>query len=345
MKRRSVLSASGLVVAAGAGAGAGCALRNPIRPQNGWKEVTSAHVRLLARDTYRAEPVIEWLEYSHAGYRVALERRGVPVPRSLDRVEGLFLDEGTSAEFVGLFGYNRSGITLAEAPAGAPLGAGGLMVLPGWKESAVMRALAHVFVHRIAPRAPIWFHAGVVGVLAGTTFLRGDSHPAAYLYLGPTHLGPGTRNWIEPLEVVFSATPAVYDRPHRGDHVWQTAAVLATFLMYGDEGPTIHGDFPGLVRRLGAGEPTVEALAATYPRYPVATLREHLRTWFIRRERALRIPLPRADARITGRRPVDPGSMRRLLDGLERLGLEDGWGDWVPREVLAQASRRGGGAF
>jgi hypothetical protein len=316
-----------LLAAMGTG---GCA-HAPWHPYGGWKVARTKHITIYTDTAFLYSTTLDHLELAYAALGASLFKT-----RTIAPVEVLFMEE---PGFVATLGRNRAGVTIARLPGRGQLGHRGLVVL---NETAGVPAaahrLAHLFLHALAPRAPLWVHEGYASYAETLSYRSGDKGQLACL----GNFNMGARPQFIPLEELFSWTWRGYDESKKSSWYRQTARALFDYFLIAENG-TLRGRFADLMVAVNGGQSTKEALAAMFPGMTVATLEQRVIEHFqasqnhprglcpipfaIPDERAADVSKPRLE-------PLEEDAIPELMLRLWMLPRRAGYVDWYPPEVL-----------
>lgn len=167
--------------------GSGCAT------YEGWSAVKTEHFTLYTAGISNHQDVIRALENGYSGFAASPFFKGAA--SSVGKVDVLFMDD---PDFMDLMGQRRSGAAIAKLPGDGKIGKEGLLVLhpftlhdmnadltldsdlktTGDAETnaggrAALEMLAHLFIVKAFPKAPLWFHEGFAAYLS-TMELKSD---------------------------------------------------------------------------------------------------------------------------------------------------------------------------
>jgi hypothetical protein len=307
---------------------AGCA-HAPWNPYGGWQVVRTKHITLYTDTRFLYTAVLEGLELSYSALAGSLFKR-----RGIAPVEVVMLEEPATVATVGRY---RSGVAVARLPGHSLLGHRGILVL---NESVRMptaaHELAHLFLHAIAPRAPLWVHEAFASYVE-TIQYRGDSK-SQVACLG--HLS--FSDPLIPLEDLFSWSWTGYDDSGKAAWYRHTARSLFDYFMMAEDGK-LREPFARLLAEIDAGKSTKEALAVVFPDLSVAALEqkmvEHRRASEARPRGLCPLPSPIPNSRAADEHKprveaLDRQSIEELMLNLQMLPRRAGHVDWYPPEVV-----------
>jgi hypothetical protein len=329
----------------------------------GWAASRSDHVTVYTEARLEHEFIQEWLELSHDAYRAFFP--GVDP----GRVDAVWLknEPGSGSRFFGLFDDPRAGWTLEGLPRSTRIGRGGLIVLERLDdahatrdEGVARRQMAHLFVMRAVPAAPLWLQVGLSRYLAKFRIHRqGDKWlacfgGAAFDEPPEINLVPGARSGHRvsaPLQELLATDWYDYDRRLRYWYEY-TAYALVHYLIHGAPGHAAR--FRVLLQALNRGAGTEEALALAYPdvlddewdEKLTAHVRPPMGAAFLAATpeviQGLCYPVPAAAhaADRPRRLATDATEIQTLLDDLEQVDIFRRHAAWLPRDIVdAEAAR------
>jgi hypothetical protein len=330
-----------------------------------WVAATSPHVVVYTEARREHEFIQEWLELSFLAYRAFFPEVAMPT------VDAVWLkDEPGSATRI--FRPNddpRAGWTLEGLPSQQRIGRGGLIVLERTSdvqairdEGVAKRQMAHLFVMRAVPTAPLWLQVGLARYLAKFRVHHDGGHwqacfgGAAFDEPPEINLEPGARSGrrvTTGLDELFRTDWYEYDGSRRYWYEY-TAYALVHYLLHGGSG-WHRTRFPLFVQALRHGHTAADALALAYPdvladeweERLLAHVRPPMGPAFLASLPELPqgtcFPVPdaaRADER-PRRLPVARAEIQALLDDLARVDIFRRHAAWLPRDVVdAEAAKR-----
>jgi hypothetical protein len=306
-------------------------------PFSRWGAVKTRHITLYTDTAFLHATTLESLELAYSILVSTL------LPRDISPVEVLFLE---TTEMVSAFGQYRKGVTVARLPGHGAIGARGLVVVG--QETRIPTAahqLAHLLLHAMAPKAPLWVHEAYAEFLESASYRTGGGRQEAVVgFLGGS--GPTI-----PLEDLFSWTWLEYDRSAKAQWYRFTARCLLDFFFMSSQG-ALRPRFDQVMRRLARGADTRATLAEIFPELPLPQLEEKMREFrkdaemrprglspFVRPvigDRAADLGKPQVDR-------VSKEEIERLFHCLWMLPRRDGYVDWYPPEVVSLAPPPPGG--
>lgn len=308
----------------------GSCVHVPWKPYAGWKVVRTRHITLYTDTTVRYTTTLEALEYAYAALHASLFAK-----RNVAPVEVLFLQW---PQFMALLGQYRKGASIAKLPGFGALARRGLLILGEESTYPGMPAhrLAHLMLHAMAPRAPLWVHEGYAEFVETIQYRSDDTGSVACL----GHLNDADSQ--VPLRDLFTWSWAGYDDSKKADWYRFTARSLVDYFLLA-EGGRLRERFGQLIAASMRGKTTVEALAEVMPDVSVDELErrvsEHRRVSEMT-PRGLcpwRFPIPFAEGADLGKPRVEPASeqdIEELMTRIMMLPRRSGYVDWYPPEVL-----------
>ena len=306
---------------------------------SGWQSVTSKRFVTYTPSLRNHGEVIRELEEQYAALASSFFKQDI------GQVEVLFLEPPDFAE---LLGYRRRYATLPRLPGKEPgrIGRQGLIVLPRGEEGrrSISQALAHLFIHRSIPTAPLWFNEGFAAYTRLAEYHeKGDRRVVCF---GK----PGFSRYetFIPLDKVLTATWEDYDGDEARYWYRNSARMLIDYALHGDGGK--HAPAVGvMVRGFLANQPAGEIIESAFPTMSLAALSDRLNRHLsdvVNQPPTVRglCPLPffvppqkAADKGPHSESPVDPSEIKAVLRALERLPRRDGFPGWFPEEIVARA--------
>jgi hypothetical protein len=253
--------------------------------------------------------------------------------RNVAQVEVLMVDW---PQLRRLLGANRTGATLAELPGKGPGGKRGLLVVYGQDATSAgaLHRLAHLYLHAVAPRAPLWLHEGLASYVEAGEVRGDDKAPLACLGQLPR---PDSAVALGDL---FALSFAAFDDNTTRSPIQFTASSVVDYFLMADGGK-LRGKFPELIARLGEGLATQAALEKVYPGTTLAALQENVTAHRRASEASPRGRCPIAFPMKSSERmpapkltPSPPGATDSLLLRLRMLPRRGGHLDWYPPEMI-----------
>ncbi len=296
-----------------------------------WKHYETRHVNLYTDASTGLDDITRTLEYQHA-IMASSFFGGV----AQSKVDVLVLDD---VPFKTHFGSLRSAMMLSTSPGGHDIGKNGLIVLK-WGESPISAAtmMNHWFLDKAVPRAPLWFHCGFSQYAAGAHYVEKGNGAIACL----------GASWSYEDRVLMSvndfgaASWSQYNDEHRA---WLpfSGAVFVDWVVRGDGGAH-RGALADIINHLASGVPTTEVLAKATPLTAAeldAALQRYRQTW-VKAGCPFAFPIkPEALPDTDSPRPRDiaPERVNALLVALDTLPEVDGYAEYYPAAVVAQAGQ------
>jgi hypothetical protein len=317
----------------------GCATAS-FESGEGFKLVRSKHFNVYTTPGTRPEAVMNSLEFGYATLASSFFRSVETGP-----IDTLLLDD---AEFKGVMGYERSGAALSSVPGGGKIGAGGLIVIqndPG--SDAHNEMLAHVFLHKYIPNAPLWFHEGFAAYVRTVEYKEGGGERMACF--GKPGGEPKT---YVPLKELVTISWDKYSAETK-DWFKHTARSLIDYVRHGEQEKNAP-QLGALVDGIKNGRDGAELLGGLLEGLNLEQLSTkvvehgnsvaHLSKSGSQARGLCPWPFPVlpdkapdvADERAS--EPAPAGDVKAMLDGLRKLpGRENGYAPWYPADVVAKA--------
>jgi hypothetical protein len=319
-----------VVVSAG-----GCA-HWPWESSSDWEIVRSKRLTVYQRTGAQNAATLAALEQSYAMLQASFF-----ASRPLAPVEVLLLDW---PDFRRALGGQRTGVTIAELPVKGLYGRRGIVVMYAHDTTSAgaIHRLVHVFLHTIAPRAPLWLHEGFASYAETARYRDDEKEPSACMGQLPQ------KQEDIPLAELFSLSWSDLDdtrkESKKASSYRFTASSVVDYFTMGDSGK-LRDKFADLIAALADGEGTEAALAKVYPGLAPAVLQEKVREHRHASETALRglcpllfpVPAEPPAAPDAAKAPSEPAAdeeVERLLLGLRMLPRRDGHVDWYPPEMI-----------
>lgn len=295
-------------------------------PYSGWQVVRTKHVTLYTQTRFAHANMLDELELTYGALSSSLLKRRIAP------VEVLFLEW---PQFRAMFGHYRQGAAIARVPGAGVLGRRGMLVVSEDTPDHVIRhQMAHLFIHAMAPRAPLWLHEGYATWLETAEHWAHGENAGRAACVG--RLGPQLPT--VPLRELFDWSWQQYDDSKKAEWYKFTAASLVDYFMLG-EGITLRDRFGVLIHDIVSGQPSKEALAKTFPELSLATLEqkaiEHRRQAEMRPRTNCPMPFMVAPEDVADRSggrvaALDKADLEELVQRLWLLPRRDGYVDWFP---------------
>jgi hypothetical protein len=316
----------------------GCAHGGIGNPE-GWSVMQSQHFNVYVGAPRHAATALSGLEYAYSSLSSSFFR-GVELPK----VDVLFLEED---DFGDLLGYRRSELVLPKVPSSATtVGANGLIVLKDVQSDlSGNEALAHLFIEKKFPHAPLWFHEGFASYARTVEYHEGDGKRGACFGVPKGGADP-----LLPLAKVGAMTWDDYDGDEARSWFKYTGRTLFDYILHGDGGRNMEKITP-FVAAVASGKPLDAAVAAAFPGQSLQAMDKKLGehsadvVYQMQNESKVRglcpLPfgIPPEKAADQGERktiPAQAADIKALLDALKKLPRLDGYPAWYPPEVLAK---------
>ena len=337
----------------------------------GWAVSRTQHVKVYTDAWIEHEYMQEWLELSHMAYQALF-----PDVKT-GTVDAVWLKQ----EPGGTRWYTpnddpQAGWTLETMPSGGRIGRDGLIVLERREEYSVgpngfsahsvrdenlaKIQMAHLFIMKAVPMAPLWLQVGLARYMAKyRVHYHGDWAEACFgsvVFDEPIRAaeeGRTGRRVTIPVSELTTTDWYGYDRKKRYWYEY-TAYAFVHYLIHGEKGFN-KGRFPKLLAALREGKSTEEALALAYPHILPEEWDDKLEVYvrpkearamiaenpFIPQGMCLRIPSVKEAERKPTRAPADPYEVEMMLDDLDRVDPFHRHSSWMPHDVVeAEAAKR-----
>jgi len=339
--------------------GSGCAT------YQGWSAVNTDHFTVYTAGTSNHEDVIRALENGYSGFASSPLFKGAAA--GVGKVEVVFLDD---PDFFELMGNRRWGAAIAKMPGDGKIGKNGALVLrpytlrtmgtdlslesslkeTGDAESntggrAALEMLAHLFIHKAFPKAPLWFHEGLSAYLS-TMELRGDTTGQVISCLGYVRYPSAYLGLTKMREITFNqvATPEV-----RG-FFRATAYTFIDYILHGDNNAH-RGKMGALLGGIAAGDSSQAIIESTFSGTPLDVLDESVKShrnnimaaWSTPTKARdlcpIGFPVPAewkpADVITQTKVDADPADIEAVFRALKALPALDEFPPYFPPEVTA----------
>ncbi len=315
--------------------GTGC-VHAPWNPYGGWRVARTKHFAMYTDTRYIYGRTLEPLEIAYAALASSLFKNTPIAP-----VEVLFLEHD---KFVGMLGHYRAGsshgVAVVKLPGEGNIGDKGLIIVhEGARIGTAAHMLAHMFLSRMAPLAPLWVHEAYATYVE-TIQLRGSrgSGPAVAC-LG--HLGAGEPTI--PLDDLFTWSWGHFDQSKATEWYQTTGSLLIDYFLRGEDG-SLRERFALLMARLAKGQDTKSVLAELFPDLPVPVIerrmKEHRKDSEMRPRGLCPLEFPvaaddMADMGDAKESPVPKPDIETLFLRARLLPRRAGYVDFFPRRVLS----------
>ncbi len=318
---------------------AGCA-HGGIGSAEGWSVVTSRNFAVYARTARETQLLVRDLELAHSTIGATFFKNV-----SLPRIDVLVFSPET---FEQTMGFLRGAVALASGPGGGgSIGKDGLLITMDDKgHPLVSEALAHLYIHKSFPDAPLWFHEGFAAYVRTVQYRYGDGNQVACFGVLPREKEP-----VLPVRKLVEVSWDAYDGPEARNWYRFTSRLIIDYILHGAEGKNT-SRFRPLVEAVEGGQPPLGAIEAAFPSVSLDVLDRKLAehaadlAYQVGSESPRRglCPLP---ARIPPERAVDEGqptvtpapagALAALFQAVLKLPRRDGYPPWYPPAAVAQA--------
>ncbi len=321
----------------------------------GWHHIESKHFNMYSSETHLYPQTLLSLEYAYASLSSSFIFQNV----DLGKVDVLFLEDG---DFTELLGVRRRGVVLPSAPGGGKIGHDGLLVVKADTSGGAGSAgslemdsvsslqanstqlMAHLYIHKILPGAPLWFHEGFAAYADGAAYKEGGGKRVA-CFGDP----PGSSDSYTPLGEMFSATWAEYDEKYKS---WyrHTAETFIDFIIHG-EGDKFRPLTVQMMDGIAAGTDSTTIAKTMFPALSLDQLNARVIEHGQGTKHAgaggkkargmcpIGFPIPddkaadRSEGKVSDAAGADIGP---LIAGLKTLPSREGYPMWYPVDVLAK---------
>lgn len=315
--------------------GAGCA-HPPWNPYKNWQIVRSKYVTAYANTRIRPRVTLEAMDLAYATLHASFFRKKAVAP-----VEALLLEW---SDFHPLMGRLRMGATVSKLPGKGFYARRGLVVMFGEDTTNhnALHRMAHLFLHAVAPEAPLWLHEGLATYVE-TAQYRGEGATAVACLGHPPGKSPDI-----PLAELFSWSWQGYDESKKSTWYRTTAAQLIDYFMSGEDG-ALRERLADLIGEIATGTETAAALEKVYG-LGVAALEQKARDHRRKSEMTPRglcpIPFPvppdkTGDGGELRREPAETADIEALFARVRMLPRRGTYVDWYPPDKIGL----GGGQF
>jgi hypothetical protein len=316
----------------------GCASTGLGSPDS-WHVVKSKRFTMYTSTTMSHSETLNGLEYHYASLSSSFFKKDIGT------VEVLFLE---NEDFTGMFGTRRSHVVLHRVPGKAKIGQGGLLVVRPMhnNDNASAEALTHVFIDRVLPGAPLWFHEGFSTYARMAEYKEGEGK--RFACFGTP--GPSDTHFI-PLDKLFAIGWDEYDGDEARTWYKNTSRMLIDFAMHADGGkhqPAMGAIVEGILAHKDAGQ----IMKTAFPGQDLKQLSErvaahgldvHNQPSTLRGICPIAFPIPDDKTADIGDKPLSPADGADIREVAAALRLlprrEDGYPAWYPEEVIAQAEK------
>ena len=317
----------------------GCA-HGGIGSAQGWSAVKSRHFTVYARIPRETQLLMRDLELAYASLGSTFFKR-VEMPH----VDVVALSPEV---FEQVMGFRRSIVALAAVPGGGDIGKDGLLFTKDDQgHPNVAEALAHLFINKSFPTAPLWFHEGFAGYVRTVQYRSGSNGQVACFGVLPREKEP-----VLPLQKMLAISWDDYDGDEARNWYRYTTRLVIDYIFHGAEGKNAVRMRP-LIDALMAGKSGPETLEAAFPSISLDVLDHKLSehaadlVYQVTGESPKRGLCP-IGAAIAGdhafddsKPTVEPApapAMEAVLQAVLKLPRRDGYPPWYPADVIARAS-------
>jgi hypothetical protein len=317
---------------------AGCASTGLNSPDS-WHVAKSKRFTMYTATTLSHSETLNGLEYHYASLSSSF------FTKDIGSVDVLFLEHN---DFTDIFGTRRDFVALHRIPGGGKIGKEGLLVVRPMhdRDNSSAEALTHVFIDRVLPTAPLWFHEGFSAYSRSAEYKEGDGKRFACFGR------PGaTDSHFMPLDKVFTMSWDEYDGDEARSWYKNTALMLIDFAMHG-EGGTHQKAMGAMVEGFLQGKDTATIIKSGFPSLDGPQLSERIinhgkdvlnQPATIRGICPIAFPIPPDKVADIGDKPVeaaDGNDIRAVIAAMKTLPRhDDGYPSWYPEAVIVQAEK------
>jgi hypothetical protein len=324
----------------GVGGRLGCAYL-PFVSADEWQTVGSKRFVVASNSGLGHVGVIEALEQAHA-----LLESSVFASKPIAPVDVLLLDW---PEFRRLFGDRRTHVVVGKLPGKGVVGQRGMIVMYGrdGSLSGAIHRLSHLFLHAVAPKAPLWIHEGMAAYLEGATYSQGTGTEAG-VCLG--HLPPKAPEVS--IDELLGLTFTSFDDSEKASGQRLAASNLVDYFFMADGGK-YREPFFTFIEAVAEGGDQIAALAKVFGGLTPAQLqeksREHRKSSGGRPRGLCPIPYTvgadkAADTAKPTVKPAETKDIERVRTQLSLLPRRRGQIDWFPPDMIGVAGGQFSGA-
>jgi len=326
--------------------GTGCASTGLNAPDS-WHVAKSKRFTMYTPTTVSHGELLNGLEYHYASLSSSFFRKDI------GSVDVLFLED---VDFVDTFGSRRSNVALHRIPGGGKIGKDGLVIIKGVQgDLGAAEAVTHVFIDRVLPTAPLWFHEGFASYGRSGEYKEGEGRRVACYGAAPANdprFAMDAR--FIPLDKLFAMSWDEYDGEEARAWYKNTAKMLIDFSMHGEDGKRQKA-MGAMVEGFLSGQNTAAIIKTGFPDLDVKTLSERViahgtdianRPSNVRGLCPIGFPIPPEKAADVGDHPLtaaDGADIRAVIAAIKTLPRRaDGFPGWYPEEIIARAEKTPG---
>ncbi|HEY0709164.1 MAG TPA: hypothetical protein VGG33_20310 [Polyangia bacterium] len=319
------------VLAAGLGLAAGGCAYLPFVSSDEWQTVTSKRFVVHSFSGLGHGSTVETLEQAHALLEGSLFGNNPIAP-----VDVLLLDW---PEFRRLFGDRRTHVVVSKLPGKGVIGQRGLIVMYGGDGSlsGAVHRLSHLFVHALAPKAPLWVHEGMAAYLQGATYREGGGTDVVACLGHEPPKAPEV-----PIDELLGMTFSSFDDSKTASAQRLAASNLVDYFMTAEAGK-FREPFLTFLGEVAEGGDQIAALAKVFSGLTPAQLEEKSRAYRKTSEGKPRGLCPisytigadkAADTAKPTVKTAEAKDIARLQTQLSLLPRRRGQIDWFPPEMI-----------
>jgi hypothetical protein len=324
--------------------GAPACAHPPWNPYKNWEVARTKHITAYTNTRIRYTTTLETFDLAYSALHSSLFKN-----RPIAPVEVLLLE---APEFQRTLGQFRSSVTIAKLPSKGVLARRGLVVSIGPDVSVGTAAhrMTHLFLHALAPKAPLWLHEGLASFVETIEYRdNGKTNENAVACLGVMR----AHQPEVPLDELFTWSWKGLDESKKSSWYRYTASNLIDYFLFGEQGK-LRPKFGELLAEVSLGGDPAAAFAKVYPGMTVAGLEKSARDHRSHSEATPRglcpmpFPVPPEKAADIGPARVEPAlkeDIEELMMRLQLLPRRAGYVDWYPPDAIglkyAETGNRG----
>jgi len=299
---------------------------------SGWHEMKTAHLTGYSEFPGNFRETMKQLEYTRSTLAAFFPRADV------GPIEVLFLDGPTMAE---VYGRYRGGFVVPAVPGAGSIGRNNLIVMSAFGLDGSALLMTHLYLYKVLPNAPLWFHESLAEYLAMIQVQSGTAGWRACLGFP----GVMTKHMRMPLDRFFAITWQQYPE---SDPAWyqDTGFLLMDYIFHRDHGAYFK-QFPAIIDAVSQGTPGPAIMSKVFPGLTLAQLSERVGDTTARHadvvQRNIRcvLPMPIAPDQVPDEAepretPIASTEIDRLRAALDRLPRGQWVPQWYPPEVLTR---------
>jgi hypothetical protein len=316
----------------------GCASTG-LNSADSWHVVKSKRFTMYTATTLSHAETLNGLEYHYASLSSSF------FTKDIGNVDVLFIEND---DFTDILGAKRDHAVLRRVPGKGKIGKDGLLIVRPMHnmDNSSAEALTHVFIDRVLPSAPLWFHEGFSSYARMAEYKEGGGKRFACFGT------PGaTDTHFISLDKVFPMSWDEYDGDEARSWYKNTARMLIDFAMHGDGGK--HRPAMGaMVEGFLAKQDNSAILKAGFPSMDLKQLSDRVIAHgidVINQPKTIRglcpigFPITEERAADIGDHPLaaaDPTDIAAVIAAIKSLPRrDDGYPSYYPEEIIARAEQ------